>query len=177
MAEMDWYPTEDVPVKPSKISVAPSKPKLKPSLTPGTIVILLAGRFRGKRAVFLKQLDSGLLLVTGPYSVNGVPARRVNQKYVIGTSTKVKLPSLDLKVFSDAYFTKDKSSKSGKKEGGEGFFDTADDEKKELPAEVVANQKKLDGALVPAVEKGGFTGYLKSVFSLSEGDRPHLMKF
>lgn len=177
MAEMEWYPTEDEPVKPIKVAVKPSKPKLKPSLTPGTIVILLAGRFRGKRVVFLKQLESGLLLVTGPYSVNGVPARRVNQKYVIATSTKAKLPKLDLQVFTDAYFTKEKKSKGGKKESGEGFFEAADEEKKELPAAVVANQKKLDEALTPALEKGGLTGYLKSVFSLSEGDRPHLLKF
>ncbi|GMH43652.1 hypothetical protein BSKO_11574 [Bryopsis sp. KO-2023] len=151
--------------------------KLRKSLEPGTIVIIVAGRFCGKRAVFLKQLPSGLLLISGPFSLNGVPAKRIAQSYVIATSTKIALPKLDLSPFTDAYFTRDKSLKKKKKEGQEGFFDTADEEKKELPAPKVENQKKLDAAMLPEIQNGGFKDYLKNVFSLGDGDRPHLMKF
>ncbi|KWU43510.1 hypothetical protein RHOSPDRAFT_19453 [Rhodotorula sp. JG-1b] len=173
-----YYPADDSVSRP-KVSRKSNKPtKLRATITPGTVVILLAGRFRGKRVVVLGQLPSGLLLVTGPYVINGVPVRRVNQAYVIATSTKVSLPSsLDLAKFDDAYFTKDKAS-SRKGTEGEFFDKESKPEKKQLPADRAADQKALDKEIVAAV-KGTpvLAKYLAASFGLSKGDFPHLLKF
>jgi large subunit ribosomal protein L6e len=51
-------------------------------------------------------------LVTGPHKINGVPLRRVNQAYVIATSTKVDVSKVDASKFTDEYFKVEKSQKS-----------------------------------------------------------------
>ena len=127
-------------VKKVKSTVEKKAPKLRKNIQPGQILILLASKFRGKRVVFLKQLESGLLLVTGPFALNGVPLKRVNQRYCIATSTKVDLGGADFKSITDSYFAQEKTGKKGLK-GQEKFF-AAEAPKKVLPQEKKDGQKK-----------------------------------
>lgn len=83
--------------------------------------LTIAGRFRGKRVILLKDLGQGVLrkqapifcwigsgaemltgyaiVVTGPFKINGVPLRRVNARYVIATSTSIDVKGLDVSIF------------------------------------------------------------------------------
>lgn len=62
--------------------------------------------------------------MAGPFKVNGVPLRRVNQAYVIATSTKVDVSKADVGKIADDFFKKAK--KAAKK--GESEFFTEDKE-------------------------------------------------
>lgn len=129
MTKANMYPADDIKVHPVRESKQPKMTKLRQSIVPGTVLIILAGRFKGKRVVFLKQLESGLLLVTGPYEVNGVPLRRVNQAYVIETSSKVDLKGVNADNITDAYFRKPKIAKV--KAEGKTFFVKATEKSEE----------------------------------------------
>lgn len=172
---------------------------LRKSVTPGTVAIMLAGRFRGRRVVVLKQLpNNGPLVITGPYKYNGVPLRRVNSRYIIATSTKIDVSAVDLAKVDNSVFTKPKAEK---REKGEGEFMG---DKKKAKAEEKAKktgkaatkkganggkvsderlklQKSVDAAVIAAVKKDTLgaqkAGYLRSVFTLQPGDMPHRMNF
>merc|ERR1711988_1848842 len=171
-----FYPADDVPAKAESARELASKgiTKLRKSITPGTVLILLSGRFRGRRVVFLKQLPSGLLLVTGPYAVNGVPLRRVNQAYVIATSTKVDVSKVSADKFEDSYFGKPKAAKSLKKKKKEEDFFAESAEPTEISEEKKADQAAVDGAVTCDAM---MSKYLKARFTLSKRDAPHKMIF
>ncbi len=60
-------------------------------------------------------------LYLGPYKVNGVPVRRVNQAYVIATKTSIDISAVKVDAkFNDEYFRKEQKDKKKKTE--EQFF-------------------------------------------------------
>eukprot|EP00924_Labyrinthula_sp_SR-Ha-C_P013725 snap_masked-scaffold_5-processed-gene-11.24-mRNA-1 protein AED:0.19 eAED:0.19 QI:0/-1/0/1/-1/1/1/0/189 len=182
-----YYPTEDevkYKRRTKTKSTVPQKNfiKLKKSLSPGTVLILLAGRYQGKRVVFLKQLDSGLLLVTGPYKVNGVPLRRVNQAYTISTTQKVDIEGLQIPdEVNDSYFTPKKSAKATTDSAkSREFFQQGAVFKydPEITKKKKAVQDKVDDAIMSNIEEVAFLKeYLKDKFFLRRGEAPHKMAF
>merc|ERR1719197_2084926 len=105
----EWYPADNEVQHARRHT--PKAPKLRSSIQPGQVLILLSGRFRGKRVVALKQLKSGLIAVTGPYKINGVPVKRVNQVYTISTSTRVKMDGVKTDSITDDTFKRESTAK------------------------------------------------------------------
>jgi large subunit ribosomal protein L6e len=172
-----FYPADDQKVARVR-NFTPGTAKLRASITQGTVLILLAGRHRGKRVVFLKQLPSGLLLVTGPYKVNGCPCRRVDQTYVIATSTKVDASGAVAAAAAldneSQFFKRAETSKDDEAE----FLNAGKIPERTISAEFKAIQQKVDAALMPSIKAvQDLQAYLGAKFSLSKGDRPHSMTF
>nr|VZI33665.1 unnamed protein product [Spirometra erinaceieuropaei] len=138
------------------------KRHIRSSLKPGTVLILLAGKHKGKRVVFLRALDSGLLL-----------------RYVIATKTRINIRGVAVpKALTDKFFRrvdlKPKSKNVDKLFAEEPKKYSVSDERKKL-------QKEVDLSLLKAIRKHKsskiLAAYLKSMFSLSRKDYPHKMVF
>lgn len=113
--------------------------------------------------------------MSGPYKINGVPLRRVNQAYVIATSTKVDVSGVDVSSISDEYFSR---SMDEKKDGEEEFFLGDAPKPAVVSDQRKADQKKVDDALLKAVGAVDMLeAYLAAQFTLTSADKPHLMKF
>ncbi|KAK7181218.1 hypothetical protein DPSP01_003306 [Paraphaeosphaeria sporulosa] len=172
------YPAEDeAQMKKARKTAHPTK--YRGSLQPGTVLILLAGRFRGKRVVLLRQLSQGVLLITGPFKSNGVPLRRVNHRYVIATSTTVDITGADNEVLDrvseDEYWAREKKEGKGEDE----FFQNGEaPSKKETDPQRIEDQKKVDKAIMSNIRKvPDLESYLAATFSLRGDEKPHEMVF
>ena len=171
----NWYPVTTRKkhfTRPSKTK--PHESKLRKDLEEGQIIILLSGRFRGKRVVYLKRLESGLLLVTGPYKYNGVPLKRVNAAYVIPTKTKINVKGVADKINEKDFFKR----VDVKRESEKDFFEENDVKKGRITDERKDAQNSIDTAVKKAVDEvPELKNYLRCRFALKNGDKPHLMNF
>merc|ERR1711907_791293 len=175
-AKKCYYPGDDAVHNFKRACKAPKPSNGRKCVVPGRVVILLSGRFRGRRVVVLKTLPSGLLLVTGPYRLNGVPLKRVNAAYCIPTSSKLDVSKVDVSKVDDAWFAKDKVS-AGKK-GEDAFF--ADNQKVNVRSDAKkATQKTVDAGVMEVVNKQDklFGAYLRTRFTLRNNMRFHEMSF
>lgn len=99
-----------------------------------------------------------------------MPLKRVNQAFVIATSTKVDISRLSLPAeVVDSFFKPTKAAKKAEF-GEDGVYI-----KGEVSAEKKAIQAKVDAGI--NVSDAVIKAYLKDRFSLSNGDKPHEMKF
>merc|ERR1739845_289626 len=174
------YPTQEKPAAgTSKRYFSGHARKLRPSLSAGVVAIVLAGIHKGKRVIVLKQLETGLLLVTGPHKLNGCPLRRINQRYLLATATKIDLTAVKVpENINDKYFARVKAEKSAKKDGD--IFDAKKEGYK--PSEQrKTDQTAIDTQVLAAIkshkEGQALRQYLKATFALSKGQYPHKMSF
>merc|ERR1712170_157208 len=164
------YPTEDV-VKSKATARVFSKHarSVRSSLAPGVIAIVLAGAHKGKRVVVLKSLASGLVLITGPFKVNGCPLRRVNQRFLLATSTSVDVSSVKLPAnMNDDYFRRVKAAKKQPKKEGDIF--EAKKEEYKVSEQRKTDQAAVDKQLLEAIKKNkegaSLKQYLRHNFAL-----------
>jgi large subunit ribosomal protein L6e len=152
----------------------PKKTHISAELVPGQVVIILSGRFRGRRVVFLKKLETGLLLVTGPYKYNGVPLKRVNAAYVLPTNTKLTIDAKVADEIKDDFFKRIEIERKEEKD----FFADEKTKKERITEERRNAQNKIDTEVKKAVDAVPMMKeYLRNRFALKNGDKPHLMKF
>eukprot|EP01001_Neometanema_parovale_P013375 NODE_9754_length_627_cov_290.011905_g9486_i0.p1 GENE.NODE_9754_length_627_cov_290.011905_g9486_i0~~NODE_9754_length_627_cov_290.011905_g9486_i0.p1 ORF type:complete len:181 (+),score=45.83 NODE_9754_length_627_cov_290.011905_g9486_i0:57-545(+) len=154
-----------------------SRRKVRP--VPGQVLICLAGRYRGRRVVCLKDLGKGVLLITGPFKVNGVPLRRLNRRYCICTSTKVDISSVKYTLPKNLFKRPRKTFKNSKKKTEGDFFKRQKWRRGNISKHRKQLQKDIDTQIIKILKSLDplLTKYLGTLFSLRMHDKPHEMKF
>jgi large subunit ribosomal protein L6e len=121
------------------------------------------------------SLSMYCIIIIGPYGINGVPLRRVNQRYVIATSTKIDVSNIDVSNVNDAFFAREKKAT---KKSETALFDANTKASERLSPERKALQDQVDAVLSTTIAKVASLGdFLKAKFQLRNGDKPHLLKF
>ena len=170
----NWYPVSNIKSHFKRVCKKPKPTHVSAPLEAGQVVILLSGRFRGRRVVFLKKLETGLLLVTGPYKYNGVPLKRVNAAYVLPTNTKVKIDAKVADKIKDEFFDRITIDRKTEKD----FLADEKTRKDRITPERTNAQNEVDAVVKKAVDEVPMMKeYLRNRFALKNGDKPHLMKF
>eukprot|EP00477_Mikrocytos_mackini_P000576 GAHX01000615.1.p1 GENE.GAHX01000615.1~~GAHX01000615.1.p1 ORF type:complete len:184 (-),score=37.24 GAHX01000615.1:34-585(-) len=145
----------------------------------GTIVILLDGKFAGKRAVLLSNRKNGNVLVAGPSSVNGVGLTFIESIKVLGTSVVLDISKVGFDFetinFNDIRISREERRKNWHDSDREFMAEvknTVDTDKvKEL-------NDKVNSVLVGEIKKQELLEeYLKDKFGLKAEDKFHAMKF
>lgn len=182
-----YYPTETRPKKSKtgRVTFKSHKRSFKKGLEPGRVLIILAGKHRGKRVVLLKTLPSGLLLVNGPFKINGCPMRRMHQQFVIVTRTKIPFDGVKVPGhINDKYFKAKKAAavKGKKNKQGGNIFAKKKTATFKPNRQRSEDQATMDKAVINAIktkmgDKKTLFSYLGSFFYLRNHMYPHKMKF
>ncbi len=62
-----------------------------PAIEVGRIVVKLAGREAGRKAVIVDIIDDKFVVITGPKQLTGVKTRRVNINHIEPTDKKIEI--------------------------------------------------------------------------------------
>ena len=99
--------------------------------------------------------------------------------YVIATSTKLDVAKVDVSKISDAFFARsDATAASNKAAAKAESFISTKKEKAPITKERTDAQAAVDKALLPLVKAvPNLFHYLNAKFSLTNGQKPHLLSF
>lgn len=137
------------------------KPRVgRTDLAKGMVVVVLEGIFASKRVVYLKGLEGNLALCAGPKSINGVPLFKIDERYLLATSTV-----LDINVNVDI----DEENI---------ILTKRDDYTTPMDAEMTDAEKKIDEEIAKAVKEIKFMkSYLSEPFEIDTTRNFYSLKY
>ncbi|ELQ76839.1 60s ribosomal protein L6 [Trachipleistophora hominis] len=149
-----YYPTDDMPEYIEKILAMKQNKvrKIRKDLVPGMIVVVLEGQYAGSRVVFIKQVEENKAICIGPSSINSIPLFSIDERFLLKTSTILKISDYDLKDVKECSMDVN--------------YENEDVETSEL-------EQRIEGDLLKEIAKIKFMRtYLKTPFKAPENDHP-----